>query len=68
MSSATEMGSDNDRLMVFTPDAYLKRKNPIWTRESKDGLDAPSRLLLGQLKDAVELAYRPAPPAGTPPR
>ena len=66
ISPATEMGSDNDRLMVFTPEAYLRRKSPIWTRESKDGLDAPARLLVGQLKDAVELAYPPAPPS--PPR
>jgi|ERR1700723_855591 hypothetical protein len=66
ISSATELGSDNDRLMVFTPEAYLKHKSPVWTRESKDGLGAPSRLLVGQLKDAVDLAYPPAPP--TPPR
>jgi hypothetical protein len=68
ISPATEMGADNDRLMVFTPEAYLKHKSPLWTRESKDGLAAPARSLIGQLKDAVELAYPPAPGAAAPPR
>ena len=67
VSSATEAGGDGDRLMVFTPDGYLKRKNPIWTREIRDGLNAPSFLLLGQLRDAVELAIRSAPLTATPP-
>jgi hypothetical protein len=66
ISSATEIGVDADRLMVFTPDGYLKRKSPIWTREIRDGLNAPSFLLLGQLRDAVELANRPAPLTATP--
>ena len=65
ISSATAIGVDGDRLTVFTPDGYLKRKNAIWTREIRDGLSAPSFLLLGQLRDAVELANRPAPPAAT---
>jgi hypothetical protein len=63
---ATEIGVDGDRLMIFTPDGYLKRKSPIWTREIRDGLDAPSFLLLGQFRDAVELANRPAPPPAAP--
>ena len=67
ISQAAEISSDNDRLMVYTPEAYLKHKSPIWTRESKDGLQAPSRLLVGELKDAVELAYPPAPPTATAP-
>jgi len=66
VSSPTEIGGDGDRLMVFTPDGYLKRKNPIWTREIRDGLDAPSFLLLGQLRDAVELAFHSAPVTATP--
>jgi hypothetical protein len=66
VSPATEIGVDDDRLMVFTPDAYLRRKSPIWTREIRDGLNAPSLLLLGQLRDAVELANRPAPLTATP--
>jgi hypothetical protein len=66
VSSANEIGGDVDRLMVFTPDGYIKRKNPIWTREIRDGLDAPSFLLLGQLRDAVELAIRSAPLTANP--
>jgi len=66
MSTATQMGPDDDRLMIFTLNANGKRKGPIWTRELKDGLDAPSLFLLGQLKDAVELAFPPAPVVANP--
>ena len=66
MNSAAQMGPEDDRLMVYTMNANGKRKGPIWTREMKDGLDGPSLLLLGQLKDAVELAYPSAPLTASP--
>jgi hypothetical protein len=65
-STSTQMGPDDDRLMIYTLNANGKRKGPIWTHEMKDGLDAPRLLLLSQLKDAVELAYPPAPVTADP--
>ena len=65
-SVATQTGLELDRLMIYTMNANGKRKGPIWTRETKDGLDPPTLLLLSRLKDAVEQAYPPAPVTANP--
>jgi hypothetical protein len=66
MGPAAQLGAEGDRLLVYTMTADGKRKGPIWTRELQSGLDAPSVMLLQQLKSAVERAY-PAPSPATNP-
>ncbi|HEX4285412.1 MAG TPA: hypothetical protein VHZ28_09965 [Terracidiphilus sp.] len=59
----TEVGPSDDILRVYTTNPDGKLVGPIWTREMRDGLDAPSVALLRQLENAVEQAYpnQPAP-------
>ena len=52
------------RIFMLTPEG--KRMGPIWMREMTNGLDAPSVMLLQQLKEEVEKAYPPTPPAKQP--
>ena len=66
MGPAAQMGAEGDSLLVYTMNADGKRKGPIWTRELPGGLDAPSVMLLQQLKSAVERAYPASPPATNP--
>jgi hypothetical protein len=63
VGAAGEVGPPDDLMRVYmqTPDGKLT--GPLWSREMKDGLDNPSVLLLQQLKQAVEHAYPPVPPA-----
>lgn len=58
----TELGPSDDLLRVFmrTPDGKLS--GPVWAREMKDGLSAPSVTLLRVLRDAVDRAYPPQSP------
>ena len=65
MGPAAQMGTEGDRLQIYTMTTDGKRKGPIWTRELAGGLDGPSVILIQQLKSAVERAY-PAPAAATP--
>jgi hypothetical protein len=66
MGAAAQMGAEGDRLQVYTISADGKRKGPVWMRELQGGLDAPSVMLLAQLKSAVERAYPTPPPATNP--
>jgi hypothetical protein len=62
----SEVGPDEDILRVFTLTPDGKLFGPVWSRELDGGLDAPSVLLVKQLKAAVERAYPPAPPTPKP--
>jgi hypothetical protein len=62
LGASSEVGPNDDLLQVFSTGPDGKLLGPIWTREMKDGLDAPRVLLLQQLKDAVERAYPNPPP------
>jgi hypothetical protein len=61
-----EVGPEADILRVFSlmPDGHLV--GPLWSHELDGGLDAPSVLLMKQLKSAVEHAYPSTPPAPKP--
>lgn len=61
VGAGSEVGPPDDILQVFTTDPSGKLFGPIWQRELKDGLNAPSVPLLRQLKDAVERGYPNAP-------
>jgi|SRR5271157_2596832 len=63
VGAEAEIGPEDDMLRVFTLSSEGKLSNPVWSRELKDGLARPSVPLLQQLKDEVERAYPPAPPA-----
>jgi hypothetical protein len=56
-----EMGPESDMLRVYIM-SDGKMTGPVWTRELPDGLDAPSLMLLQQLRTAVERAYPSQPP------
>lgn len=62
----SEVGPEQDILRVFTLTPDGKLSGPVWSRELDGGLDAPSVMLMKQLKAAVEQAYPPAPPAPNP--
>lgn len=66
LGAGGEVGPPYDLLRVFMLTTDGKLSGPLWYREMKDGLDAPSVLLLQQLKDAVERAYPLLPPAKKP--
>jgi hypothetical protein len=66
VGAAGEVGPPDDMLRVYTHTPDGKLTGPLWSREMKDGLDAPSVLLLQQLKQAVEHAYPPVPPSPQP--
>jgi hypothetical protein len=66
MAPAAQMGVEGDRLQIYTMTPEGKRKGPVWTRELQGGLDAPSVMLLQQLKSAVEAAYPAPAPASSP--
>ena len=66
LGAASEVGPEDDLLQVFSTGPDGKLFGPIWTREVKDGLDAPRVLLLQELKDAVERAYPNLPPNKQP--
>ena len=59
IGARTEMGPSDDLLRVYTrtPDGRLN--GPFWSREMKDGLEAPNVPLVRFLRDAVEKAYPP---------
>lgn len=56
-----EAGPSDDLLRVFMTTPEGKLSGPLWSREQKDGLDAPNVRLLAALKDAVNRAYPPQP-------
>lgn len=63
-----EAGPGDDLLRVYTLTPDGKLNGPIWSREIKEGLDAPGVLLVRVLRDAVDKAYPPqsdAQPAST---
>ena len=66
LGTSSEVGPDDDLLQVFSTGPDGKLSVPIWTREMKEGLDAPRVLLLQQLKDAVDRAYPNPPPTQQP--
>lgn len=66
LGGSSEVGPEDDLLQVFSTGADGKLLGPIWTREMKDGFDAPRVLLIQQLKDAVERAYPNPPPNKQP--
>jgi len=66
VGAAGEVGPPDDLLRVYTQTPDGKLAGPLWSREMKNGLDAPSVLLLQQLKQTVERAYPPVPPSSQP--
>jgi hypothetical protein len=66
VGAAGEVGPPDDLMRVYTQTPDGKPTGPLWSREMKDGLDAPSVLLLQQLKQAVERSYPPLPPSPQP--
>ncbi len=48
-----EVGPADDTLRVFSLSPQGKLSGPFWSREMKDGLDAPNVMLLRALRDAV---------------
>lgn len=61
LGTRTELGPNDDTLRVFSLNPQGKLSGPLWSREMKDGLDAPDVLLLRFLKDAVDRDYPPQP-------
>jgi len=61
-----EVGPENDMLRVYLVSSDGKLSGPLWTREIKDGLDAPQLVLFQQLRTAVERAYPSQPPGKQP--
>lgn len=65
-----EVGPNDDTLRVFALTPQGKLSGPLWSREMKDGLDAPDVSLLRALREAVDRSYPPQsarPPASPPP-
>jgi hypothetical protein len=65
IGTTAEVGPENDILRVYQV-ADGKLTGPLWSREIQDGLDAPSVVLLRQLRTAVERAYPSQPPPSKP--
>jgi hypothetical protein len=66
IGAVTELGPEFDTLRVYLMSSDGKRSGPVWSRELRDGLDAPGVILLAQLRAAVEHAYPSQPPAKQP--
>ena len=63
VGTMAEIGPEHDILRVYLVGGDGGRTiGPLWTREMQDGLDAPSVVLLQQLRTAVERAYPRQPP------
>jgi hypothetical protein len=54
-----EVGPVDDTLRVFSLTPQGKLSGPLWSREMKDGLNAPEVMLLRTLREAVDRAYPP---------
>lgn len=67
IGARTEVGPNDDTLRVFSLNPQGKLSGPLWSREMKDGLDAPDVLLLRFLKDAVDRDYPPQPTSPSAP-
>ena len=67
MGARGEAGPADDTLRVFSLTPEGKLSGPVWSRDMKDGLDAPDVALLRFLRDAVDHDYPPPanPPAPT---
>jgi hypothetical protein len=68
LGARSEVGPNDDTLRVFFLSPGGKLSGPFWSREMKDGLNAPDVTLLRVLRDAVDRAYPPQPvsqPAAT---
>jgi hypothetical protein len=66
MGAGAEVGPANDMLRVYMVNGDGKLTGPLWSREIQDGLEAPSVVLLQQLRTAVERAYPSQPPPSKP--
>jgi hypothetical protein len=68
VTSEAEVGPEDDMLRVYMVNTDGKLQGPLWSRDAKDGLDAPDVALLQMLRAAVERAYptQPPPPKPTP--
>ena len=64
----SEIGPNDDILRVYMLNPQGKLSGPLWSREMKDGLDAPDLMLVRFLKEAVDHDYpqQPAKPANKP--
>jgi hypothetical protein len=65
-ASQAEVGPENDMLCVYLVNPEGKLQGPLWSRDAKDGLDAPDVALLQILRTAVERTYPSQPPAPKP--
>jgi len=65
LGARAEAGPADDTLRVFSLTPQGKLSGPLWSREMKDGLDAPQVVLLRFLRDAVDHDY-PQQPASPP--
>ena len=54
-----EAGPPDDTLRIYSVNPGGRRGALLWSRELKDGLEAPQVLLIKQLKQEVERAYSP---------
>lgn len=59
LGGRSEVGAVDDELRVFSQAPDGKLNGPLWSREMRDGLDAPNVMLLRALREAVERAYPP---------
>ena len=66
IGAAAEVGPDIDILRVYLLSSDGKLMGPVWSRQIQDGLEAPSVVLLQQLRTAVERAYPSQPPPSKP--
>lgn len=62
-----EAGPSDDLLRVYLVGTDGHRGALLWSREMRDGLDAPQALLVRQLRQAVDKAYPPQTAAQQPP-
>ena len=62
-----EAGPSDDLLRVYIVGTDGKRGAMLWSREMRDGLDAPQELLVRQLKQEVDKAYPPQTANQQPP-
>lgn len=63
IGARADAGPSQDLLRVYLRKGDGKRGSQIWTGMAANGLDAPNVFLLRELRDAVEEAYPPEPPA-----
>lgn len=67
MGARGEAGPADDLMRVYLVGPDGRRGAMLWSREMKDGLDAPQVLLVRQLKQEVDKAYPPQSASQQPP-